>query len=111
MGYNTSVIVLNDALNDIASDLHFGKNLAAAVAQVTRGHRVDVPALSHVNAATVIETHHADLTSVVTFGGNLGLHQFTRHGWKHNEWQTQIELIRAWADKHGYRLVKKPVKP
>jgi len=110
MGYNTSVIVMNDALHDIASDPDFGKNLSDAVLMVNKGKPVNIRALSHFNAATVIETHHADLTSVVTFGGNLGLHQFTNWGWHHHEMAEQERLCRIWADKLGFRLVKKSVK-
>lgn len=76
MGYNTTVVVMNDALGEIAEDTEFGKRLAAAIQQVQRGKPVDVPAYGkrgiHCNAAIVIETHHADHEVVVAVGGNDG---------------------------------------
>lgn len=64
MGYNTSVIVMNGALDAIEQDQLFGKKLANAVQQAHRGqherYHLDVSAGGHLNAATVIETHHAD---------------------------------------------------
>lgn len=73
MGYNTTVLVLNDALNDIAEDPQFGSKLMAAVNKaVCYGGGVDVSACGHVNAATVIETHHADSYHTVLVGGNMG---------------------------------------
>jgi len=74
MGYNTTVIVMNDALGQIENDPEFGKKLAAAIrANGLRNKPVDVDAGYHGNAATVIETHHADFTAVVGVGGNTGI--------------------------------------
>ena len=75
MGFNTTVVVLNDALHYIKEDPEFGKNLSDAVLsmQLPREHqRADVPAGNHGNAATVIEKHHADSLHAVLVGGNYG---------------------------------------
>jgi len=77
MGYNTTVVVLNDALDVIASDPGFGKRLAQAIMAVSRRSTpVDVAAHGdksiHCNAATVIESHHADYDVLVKVGGNRG---------------------------------------
>lgn len=76
MGYNTTVVVMNDALGEIAEDREFGARLARAIREVQRGKPVDVPAHGkhgvHCNAATVIETHHADYDVLVRVGGNVG---------------------------------------
>lgn len=76
MGYNTTVVVMNDALGMIEGDPNFGKNLARAIAEVGRGKPVDVPASNgrgvHCNAATVIESHHADYDVYVRVGQNFG---------------------------------------
>ncbi len=71
MGSNTTVVVLNDALNQIENDPDFGKNLARAILTNYRGGG-NVPSGGHVNAATVIETHHADANVVIVVGGNRG---------------------------------------
>lgn len=77
MGYNTTVVILNDALHFIEDDPDFGKRLADAVKRVTKGKPVYVSAHAksggiHCNAATVIETHHADYDVTVRVGGNRG---------------------------------------
>lgn len=74
MGYNTTVVVLNDALDQIEKDPNFGKNLVRAIQQInSRREGIDVPAGNHCNAARVIETHHADYDVLVKTGGNTGV--------------------------------------
>ena len=74
MGYNTTVVVLNDALSEIAADPLFGKRLADAIRAAWEGKPVDVAAHGthsiHCNAALVVETHHADREVTVIVGGN-----------------------------------------
>lgn len=71
MGFNTTVVVLNDALHQIRDDKEFGVKLYDAVTVVGRGGK-DVSAGNHGNAARVIETHHADGLHAVIVGGNTG---------------------------------------
>jgi len=71
MGCNTTILVLNDALDQIENDPDFGKNLVRAILTLDR-EGGNVSAGNHVNAATVIETHHADGNMVVVVGGNRG---------------------------------------
>lgn len=77
MGYNTTVVVMNDALSYIKDDPEFGARLADAISRAVMGKPVDVPAYSrsggiHCNAATVIETHHANYDVMVKVGRNRG---------------------------------------
>src|SRR5439155_25660805 len=72
MGFNTTVVVLNDALHHIRDDKDFGMKLYNAVTMIGRGWQ-DVSAGSHCNAARVIETHHADCMHAVLVGGNSGV--------------------------------------
>lgn len=77
MGYNSTVVILNDALHVIETDPEFGKRLADAVKRAVMGKPVGVAAHSasggiYCNAATVIETHHADYDVLVRVGGNRG---------------------------------------
>jgi hypothetical protein len=110
MGYNTTVVVMNDALQEIASDPEFGKKLAAAICKMSiteKGKIVDVRAGYHMNAAHVVETHHADQTVVVTVGGNLGKLKAQSFGWD-DSIELQAKLMKQWADQMGYKLIKKP---
>ena len=73
MGFNATVVVMMDSLDQIKEDPEFGSNLAAAVMKVSAyGGSADVHSGSFCNAATVIECHHADYDVLVKVGGNYG---------------------------------------
>jgi hypothetical protein len=93
MGYNTTVIVMNDALSEIEKDPEFVKKLVAAILKVASyGKPVDVPAGGHCNPVTVIETHHADNTTLVSVGGNYATVLLQTYGWTHHEKEMQFRL-------------------
>lgn len=114
MGFNTSVIVLNDALGQIEEEKEFGKRIARAVNQLSLHthsvHGIDIPAGNHANAATVVETHHADRTTLLAFGGNCVSQLYATYGWKHQDEDFRIRLLKEFADSLGYNIVKKPKK-
>lgn len=74
MGYNTTVVILNDALEDIAKDPHFGANLARAIRAVSFAPigPIEVQAGSFMNAAIVVESHHSSEVRLVSVGHNTG---------------------------------------
>lgn len=72
MGFNTTVLILNDCLDEIEKDKDFGKKLVRAILQVTNRGQIDISVGCCGNAATVIETHHADYDLYVKIGGNRG---------------------------------------
>lgn len=107
MGYNATVVVVVDALDQIEKDPEFGKKLAAAVRnidllQMHGLNRADIAAGNHSNAASVVEKHHADQTALVSVGGNMGHVQHTSYGWRHHEKAGQEKLLREWASKLGF---------
>jgi hypothetical protein len=111
MGYNATVVVMVDALTQIERDPEFGASLSRAIREHMSGSsrpgRTDVRAGSHYNAAHVVETHHADSTAVITVGGNLGVQQHYSYGWHHQEQEGREKLLREWAAKLGFDLVRK----
>ena len=109
MGFNTTVIVLNDALGNIEEDPEFGKNLARAIMHlsVSRGRPVDVSSKGHCNAATAIETHHADRYIATAIGGNTGVVLGDCGSWQVDG---EVDMLRRLADQHGYTLHKKRVR-
>lgn len=76
MGYNTTIVVMNDSLGDIESDPEFGKRLVTAIRSVNSRGLSDVSAHGKYgiacNAARVIETHHSSYDVIVKIGGNTG---------------------------------------
>lgn len=113
MGFNTSMIVLNDALGDIERDPEFGRKVSQAVSKLSLPEEyrsawgVDVSAGCSVNAATVIETHHADSISIVAFGRNEGI-VLAKHLYAYGTESQEIRVLKALADQHGYVLHRKP---
>lgn len=114
MGYNTTVVLLNDNLEQIAKDQDFGKNLATAVLHSFGGLEkpISVPSIGCSPAAQIIEMHHADEVAVVAVGGNTGAKIKTIYGYpllniRDND-ERSLKILKTVADSLGYRLVKKP---
>jgi hypothetical protein len=111
MGYNSTVVVMNDSLHTIAKDKNFGRNLELAILTVGRGEMVDVVARddrrTYCNAATVIETHHADTKTLIAVGGNTGEIVSAYAG---SYTADKLSMLKKLADDMGFTLRKKPVK-
>lgn len=109
MGYNTTVVVMNDALSGIETDPDFGKKLASATRRVALGIPVDVTAGGFCNAATVLETHHSAYCTVMLIGGNFGLQlPGVTSNWDSKT--PEMDLLTKLAEKLGYSLRKKKVR-
>lgn len=72
MGFNTTVVILNDGLHEIEKNPEeFSRNLVRAIlASYGRKGAVSVPCGHHCNVAAVIEQHHADNAHLIAVGGN-----------------------------------------
>lgn len=103
MGYNTTLIVLNDALHEIENDKDFGMKVAQATRKVSLGKEVDISSGYHCNAATVIETHHADGIKLIAVGGNCGQDLGYVGGYRSNP----EDMLRSLADSMGFKVSKK----
>lgn len=74
MGFNTTIVILNDALESIAADPQFGKKLRDAVLGAISSSDCPIHFSAGMSdAGSVIETHHADENVVVSVGGNTGI--------------------------------------
>lgn len=114
MGFNTTIIVRNDGIHDIAADPEFGKKVAEAIQGLNlrenRDRGIDIAAGSSVNAATVIETHHASSVALVAVGGNYATvldHTADVH---HHTEAGQVAILESLAGKLGFALIKKGKK-
>lgn len=106
MGWNATVIILNDRLGDIEREPHFGRLLSEAIQDQ---HGSGKP-LGLGYGAQVVEQHHADGTAVVAVGGNGATVLGYVLGYHHREADAQLEIVRALAAARGYRLVKHVVR-
>lgn len=112
MGLHSTVLVLSDALGDIASDPEFGRKLADTISGRTRLRRVGLAGRVSCGgscAAVVVETHHADVTAVVALGGNCATVLGAVRGADHHTAAGQLAILKALASELGYELAPKPV--
>ena len=114
MGYNTSMIILNDGLRLIAEDKDFGKKIQSAALSF-KGKSIDISSGGFANIASVVETHHADSVSVVAFGGNCGVPVMDNNlygYWSANDGTQdgRVKILKAIAEELGYSIRKKPKK-
>ena len=107
MGFNTTVLILNDALGSLEKDPNFNKTLHNAIIRMggSNDKPIDVPIGNHANGGLVIESHHADQCIPILVGGN--------YGWPINNcyvhWNAsdpELKLLEALAKKRGFRLVQ-----
>lgn len=111
MGFNSTVLILNDALHEIANDPQFGKKLADAIQMLSLSekHRgkygVGIGAGYHANAATAIETHHASGNAIIAVGGNCATVLGFAFGTHHQE-EDKLKILKALARELGYSLRK-----
>lgn len=105
MGFNTTILILNDACHHIKDDKQFAKKLASAIDELSLGGPVNISAGNHCNAALAIESHHASAYSVIAVGGNTArVIGYT------GLLDSDVEVLRELASQQGYRLVKKAKK-
>jgi hypothetical protein len=101
MGYNTTLLVLNDALSAIENDPEFGRKLANAIrrrGQDFRSKRIDMSVGSFSNAVSVIDTVHSGSTSLIAVGGNYASVITKRPGYEHHTKESQQALLAVALD-------------
>lgn len=109
MGFNSTVLVLNDRLGEIERNPErFVKEMLAGI---NRSGYPDEQVDVYTGQTTVMSCAHADTVTILAVGGNCAtkLGQFHNGGHHHTE-EEQVELLRQLADKYGFTLRKKPQK-
>jgi len=106
VGFNSTIIVMNDALHEIKEDPDFGRKVYEGISKISRRNGFEnIRSGCFGNAATVIETHHADQQCVVSVGGN------TAEILGYSHWRADaLTTIRDLAREFGYGLRKLPKK-
>lgn len=108
MGFNSTVLILNDQLGSIERDPEgFVREMVNAIQRGSGSDQVDFGP----GQSTVMSCVHADAVTVLAVGGNCAtvLGRVYNGGLHHTE-DSQVAILKTLADKHGFRLVKKPKK-
>jgi hypothetical protein len=110
MGWNTGVIILNDAMGQITKHPNeFVENLNEVMSLYHKDACLDVQVGNHINAASVFHQSHADSVGVYSIGGNCASKMMeTYNGGRHTREDEKLGLLKQMADEMGYRLHKKP---
>ena len=109
MGYNSTVLVLNDRLSEIESNPEeFVKEMLNTIYGIGCS---DKSGDFYPGQSTVMSCAHADTVTVLAVGGNCStvLGRVYNGGIHHTE-ESQVGILEVLADIHGFRLVKKPQK-
>ena len=106
MGNRTVVVLYNDLAYEWENDPLLGKKIADGMGDVFIGSRHGQRA--DLGYGRVVECTHADNVTLALVEGyhySPIVHGFWRTGQKYED--AKMDLLRGWADKMGYRLVKK----
>jgi hypothetical protein len=108
VGFNTTIVICNDAMHEIAKDPHFGQKVSDAASQHISAQGPQYFAYS----SKIVAQHHADGVSINLVGGNTGKCIGTsRRGdgsWARGNEQEIVRILREVAADYGYRLSKIP---
>lgn len=113
MGYNTGLLLLNDAIDGVWKDpVRFAEHFRNAFSTYGRSNdSMDFPIGNHANGGRVFHMAHADVTGVYAIGGNHTSRLCSVHnGGRHYHEAEQIQLLRDIADNLGYRISLTPKK-
>lgn len=105
MGWVSTIVINNDRLADVENDTEFGKKVAQSVRKLS----VVPGSVTIAHGAEAIEQHHADYTTPVLVGGHSPGEAVPVQVYYRVE-DHQLEVVKMWADKLGYRLVKKTAR-
>lgn len=101
MGFNTTLVLMNDRLKDVKDDPEFGKSLASAVEEFSLS---DVRPYPTGHGLYIIEKHESSLASVLVATNNGAECIMMLKDVK----DVKQTIMRELAKELGYRMVKLP---
>ena len=106
MGFNTAVLILNDAMEGLKTDPDVGTAIHDAILTAHRTQYKGFSIAYHGNGGAVLPSQHADTVQIIAVGGNYITTVANLYGcWR--EMEDKVELTKRLAASLGYRLVRK----
>ena len=109
MGYNTTVIIMNDAIGQLADPVKgaaFAQELLrASTTPLRSGEAERVPLGNYYNGAYVLSCKHADNITLLAVGGNFGTEIGSLYdaGFKHTK-EAALEAAATILRQAGWRV-------
>ena len=104
MGFNSTILILNDRLHEIENDPEFGAKLAIGINEF--GYASERQKSYITGQTKVLSCQHADNMAVIAVGGNCGTKLDTVFGLTHHKEDDKLEIVKQMAENLGYRLEK-----
>jgi len=107
MGYRTVVVLYNDQAYEWMGDSSLGQKIATGMNDLHNPNKIQTKADLHYGR--VVECVHADQHTLAFLEGYRFNPIVRTYGKFNSDYEEmKIDMLRAWADRAGYRLVKKP---
>jgi len=104
MGYNSAIMICNDAMYQIDKDpAGWWQEAKRAIVSLRQKDNDGTFGFGNSNGFQAICCTDSSLTTFVTIGGNYATVLGYSYG---GATQTEQDLMRTLAEKHGYKLVK-----
>lgn len=107
MGFNSTIIILNDCLHAIRDDKEFGQKIWDAVNKSYADQDCVTLYSKNGNCGEVVHVHHADDVKLLVVGGNTGidLGYFTGYQMLWNEQRAKLwRRIKQYANEELKKL-------
>jgi hypothetical protein len=110
MGFNTGLVICNDAFSEIDSDpAKWWTATKTAISRAEAGAPVEYGFGSYANGFWAASNQNANVITLLAIGGNypsvVFQEQWGNRG--HHSHEDQVDLIRRAAGQLGYTLIKK----
>ena len=104
MGYNSAIMICNDAMDQIDKDpVGWWQEAKRAIVSLRQKDNDGTFGFGNSNGFQAICCQHTDVTTIVAIGGNDATILSQTYG---GEGMAEQELLTKLAEKHGYKLVK-----
>lgn len=112
MGFNSVLLICNDAISAINEDPEGWWREAWQALSRPGSHPTTFGFGGYVNYFQAVSNEHADVVKLIAVGGNYAtvLDSFMDRRASHHTEEGQVEILKRAAKKLGYRLVRKRVK-
>ena len=106
MGFQSTIIVSNDALHEIGSDPEFGRKVYNAVGRQSVNQPSHISCGGHSSAAQAIDSHHADGYRLLVTTNLTGYKLGSNGDWPTDKLPELKTFLNNVLAEYGWKVVK-----